>query len=82
MVDFKDQDSAISLNDDALSKVSGGTQEEDTIQVRCPECGEVFRITGYKRNLTCPACHKPFKMSRPIASAGSSKDYDSIIVKC
>lgn len=82
MVDFSSKDNAMSLNEDALSEISGGVQDEDTIQVRCPKCGETFRVTGYRKTLTCPACHKTFEMARPAASIDNVGKFDSIIVKC
>ena len=82
MVDFSNKDNAMSLNEDALSEISGGVQEEDTIQVRCPKCGETFRVTGYRKTLTCPACHKTFEMAKPTASTLTTASYDSTIVKC
>ena len=82
MVDFNEQSNATSLNDDALSGVSGGTQEEDTISVRCPNCSEKFRVTGYKKSLVCPSCHKTFEMARPTASVDTVGKFDSIMMKC
>ena len=82
MVDFNDQSTAASLDEDALSGVSGGTQEEDTIPVRCPNCGEKFKVTSYRKSLVCPACHKPFEMTRPVASADTEGKFDSTMMKC
>lgn len=82
MVDFNERNTEMSLNEETLSKISGGAQEEDTIQVRCPKCGETFRVTGYKKTLTCPACHKTFEMARPAASAFTTASYDSTVLKC
>ena len=82
MVSFSDQSPAKLLNEETLSNINGGTQEEDTINVKCKECGEVFKVTGYKKNLICPVCHKPVSMTRSTASANTSDRFDSTIMNC